>query len=49
MDVLMGAGLFVAGVACGALCVGPACLKAVCGTLRQMRDDLEPQRRVGQM
>jgi hypothetical protein len=45
MDFLLGAGLFAAGVACGALLVGPACLKAFSGTLRAMRDDFDPKRR----
>lgn len=45
MEILTGLLLFGAGMLCGAAIVGPKCFGAIANTFREIRDDLEPERR----
>lgn len=45
MDFLIGLLLFGAGVLCGCAVVGPKCFGTIAKTFREIRDDLEPERR----
>jgi hypothetical protein len=45
MEFLTGLLLFGAGVLCGCALVGPKCFGTIANTFREIRDDLEPERR----
>jgi hypothetical protein len=44
MDIALNVAMFVAGLLCGMLVVGPKLVSAVTGILNEMRRDLNPRR-----